>query len=421
LIGRAVDLLRASSGARASSYLLAGTVASLLGTYAYNLVCIRWLGLKGYGDVAALTALATILLLPLLGVQAAVSRETARFRAAGDVHSEGALLHMTTRRVLVLDAIAIALLVALSPAISSALKIGATASAVAAAFLVGSGVIVPVFQGFLQGAERFGRAALALGVYGVSRPLFAMPLMLLGFGVAGAITGSTVAALVAGAITVAGLGDVYRRHERGKVALELEGFKPVIVGLLAFTILVNADVVVAKAFLDPEEAGTYAAASLVGKLAALLPAGAIAPVLLPRATGRLHRGEDPTRLVSISLAATAAFGVAFTAVLLAVPRSFVEWGFGEEFGDAEDLLAPCAAVMALCGIINVNLTFAFALRDNGLVVLVCAAVAVQAVLFALLHDSAYEILAATALAALFVIVLHELRSPAAMWRLLRPG
>ena len=59
-------------------------MAVLAGAYAYNLVCIRWLGAADYGDVAALTALSTILLLPLLGVQAALAREVAAFRARGN-------------------------------------------------------------------------------------------------------------------------------------------------------------------------------------------------------------------------------------------------------------------------------------------------------------------------------------------------
>ena len=77
--------------------------------------------------------------------------------------------------------------------------------------------------------------------------------------------------------------------------------------------------------------------------------------------------------------------------------------------------------MTLCGLINVNLTFAFALRDRGLLHLLGVALLVQAIAFALLHDDPYQILAATAVAALVVVLLHEAWSPFAVWRLLRPG
>ena len=111
----------------------------------------------------------------------------------------------------------------------------------------------------------------------------------------------------------------------------------------------------------------------------------------------------------------------FTASLALVPTSLVTWTFGERSRTHADLLAPCAAVMTLCGLINVNLTFAFALRDVQLIRLLGLGMVVQLAAFAVLHDSPYEILAATAIGALAVIVPHELRSPVAVWRLLRPG
>src|SRR5262245_18044706 len=72
---------RSESGVRAGAILLASSLAVAASSYLYNLICIRWLGAKGYGDVAALTALTMIVFLPLTGVQAAISREVAILRA----------------------------------------------------------------------------------------------------------------------------------------------------------------------------------------------------------------------------------------------------------------------------------------------------------------------------------------------------
>jgi O-antigen/teichoic acid export membrane protein len=412
-------IVRASTGVRASALLVGGVAANIAGGYAYNLLCIRWLGAKDYGQVAALTAIATIVLLPLLGVQAALAREVATFEATENRAANGALLRLTLRRTLFLAVLLLGVLLAFAPVIREVLKITALASVVATALLVATGVALPILQGFLQGLERFGRITFALAVYGFGRPLLAMPLVLAGFGVVGALSATTIAGLVASGILFYAVSGLLSRPAVTSVALELKDFTPVIVGLLGFTVLMNSDVIAAKIFLSDADAGTYAAAALIGKLAALLPAGAIAPVLLPRATARIERGHDPARLVMAALAAAAVFGTALTLALLAVPASVVEWAFGAQFGGAAVLLAPCAAVMTLCGIINVHLTFAFALRDRWLVAVLCAGAVVDVALLAVLHDSAYEILAATALAALAVIALHEARSPAAAWRLLR--
>jgi hypothetical protein len=144
-------------------------------------------------------------------------------------------------------------------------------------------------------------------------------------------------------------------------------------------------------------------------------------VLLPRTTARIEANQDPKAIVSAALLTTAAFGVLLTAALASVPTSLVTSMFGEQFAEASDFLAPCAAVMTLCGLINVNMTFAFALRDGQLIRLLVLGMLVQLGAFVVLHDSPYEILAATAIGALVVIVPHELRSPVAVWRLLGPG
>jgi O-antigen/teichoic acid export membrane protein len=419
LARRALAGARASTGVRASGALLAGAAGTLAGAYLYNLICIRWLGARDYGDVAALTTIATILLLPLLGVQAALAREVATFKAEDNDAAISSLLSLTIRRALFFGVPAVLLLLAMAPLIANALNIDATASAVAAVFLISVSAPIPVLQGFLQGLERYTRIAAGLAAYGFGRALLVMPILLIGFGVWGALTAGTIAAAIAVAITVVGVRDVWGRSSATAIALDLRSFKPVIFGLFAFTVLMNADILAAKVFLSEHEAGNFASASLVGKLAALLPAGVLAPVLLPRATARLHRGADARALVGAALLVTAAFGALLTLMLLAVPQSLVEWAFGEQFGSARDLLAPCAAVMTLCGLINVNLTFAFALRDHWLIVLLGFAVLVQAALYTVLHGSAYEILAATAIAALVVIVPHELRSPTSTWRLFK--
>jgi O-antigen/teichoic acid export membrane protein len=420
VIGRALRFARASTGVRASGQLLVGAAAVLAGAYGYNLLCIRWLGPRDYGDVAALTALSTIVLLPLLGVQAALAREVSTYRAHGNERAIAALLRLTLWRTLLFGGAAALALTALAPVISSLLGISKTASTVSAVAMTFAGSFFPLLQAFLQGLERFGRIAVAMVAYGLGRPVFAIPILLAGFGVAGAIAAGAVSALVASLIVILALSALLS-EPKTDAHIRLTAFWPVIFGLFAFTVLTNADVVAAKAFLDETEAGTYASASLVGKVAALLPAGVIAPVLLPKATARLAANQDATAIVSAALLTTAAFGVLLTALLAAVPTGLVTWTFGEQFAEARDLLAPCAAVMTLCGLINVNLTFAFALRDVQLIRLLGAGVLVQLAAFAVLHDSPYEILAATAIGALVVIIPHELKSPVAVWRLLRPG
>lgn len=420
MLDRATRLVRAPGGVRSGAILLASGAALTASSYLYNLICIRWLGPESYGDVAALTAVSMIVFLPLLGVQSALAREVARLRAGSEVAALGQLLRGTIIRTTILATGGAALLVAAAPLLARSVDLDWESVAVTSA-LIAFGTLMAVCQGFLQGLGRFGAVGASTGVYASLRPVLVIPLLLLGLGVAGAMAASALAAVAGLAFALRALRDV----DRGKAAApdarpRIENFGLVVAALLAFTLLTNLDLLVAKAFLAEDDAGTYASAALVGKLAAFVPAAAISPVLLPSVTARLRRGEDATGPLRKSLVVAVAFGLALTGVLALVPESLVAWSFGSGFADATPLLAPSAAAMTIYGTLNVHLAFALAAGDRLFVWLLGAGVAAQLVLFAFLHGSGYQIIAAMALAGLPVLVIHEIRSPVAGWRLWRP-
>jgi O-antigen/teichoic acid export membrane protein len=419
VLGRVTRLVRAPGGVRAGAILLVSIAAVAASSYLYNLICIRWLGPKSYGEVAALTALSMIVFLPLLGVQTALAREVARLRGGAEAGVIGGLFRVSLRRTSLLVTAFGAALTACAPLLARAFDL-AWEAVLVTAVLIGLGTLLAVCQGFLQGLGRFGMLGASNGVYAALRPVLVIPLLLLGLGVSGAMAASAVAALAGMSFAFWVLRDLSRSGSAQARSVRIENFGLAVGGLLAFTILTNADLLVAKASLSAQEAGTYASAALVGKLAAFVPAAAISPVLLPSVTSRLQRGEDVREPLRKSLIVAVAFGLALTGVLFLVPESFVAWSFGPGFANATGLLAPSAAAMTIYGAINVHLAFALAVGDRPFVWLLGAAVTIELTLFAVLHGSGYQLIAAMALAGLPVIVIHEIRSPAAGWRLWRP-
>jgi hypothetical protein len=97
----------------------------------------------------------------------------------------------------------------------------------------------------------------------------------------------------------------------------------------------------------------------------------------------------------------------------------VVFSFGPDFAGARDLLAPSAAAMTLYGALSVHLSMALAMHDRVLVSLLVAAVPIELALFAFLHASGYEIIAAMAIAAAIPLAIHEARSRHSTWRMVR--
>src|SRR4051812_38135293 len=61
--------MRASEGVRAGVILSIATVILNGSAYIYAVACIRYLGSRGYGDVAAMLALFSLVSLPLVSIQ----------------------------------------------------------------------------------------------------------------------------------------------------------------------------------------------------------------------------------------------------------------------------------------------------------------------------------------------------------------
>jgi O-antigen/teichoic acid export membrane protein len=398
--------------------LLVGAIVLSGGSYLYNVICIRWLGGEAFGDVAALTTLSTLVFLPLTGVQGAVAREAARLGAEGDDTKVAAFARAVARRTLFLAAGLVCGVAALTPVIEHTLHVTSGASVLLTAALIGVGTLLTVLQGVLQGVGMFRRMALGLVVYGLARPILVPPLQLLGASVAGAMAASALGVAVAAAVSLGPVAALARRTHSTK-APPVQGFRLVLIGLLAMTALTNLDVLVAKAGLSSHAAGVYASAALVGKLALLIPSAAVGAILLPRATARVSRGQDATPIVLRSMAVTVGFGLGLTLALALLPRSAVVFSFGPDFAGARDLLAPSAAAMTLYGALSVHLSMALATHDRSLVSMLVAAVPFELALFILLHASGYEIIVAMAIAAAIPLAIHEARSPHSTWRMAR--
>src|ERR1043165_6089865 len=85
--------MRASQGVRAGAFLSVATLVLNGASYVYYVACIRYLGSRVYGDVAAMVALFSLVSLPLVSIQSLLAREAAQLPSQNSV---GVLLRRAT-------------------------------------------------------------------------------------------------------------------------------------------------------------------------------------------------------------------------------------------------------------------------------------------------------------------------------------
>jgi O-antigen/teichoic acid export membrane protein len=401
--------------------MVAAVAGASVGGYLFNLVAIRWLGAPGYGEVAALTSLTLLVLLPLVSIQNAVGRDVAHLLATARKARVTAHFHRWLARMLGLGLLLGGATVLATGPIQDRLGIESATSVWLTAAAIAVSTVLPVTQGVLQGLQRFRWLAASTLAFALVRPLLAPPLILLG-GVSGAMAATAIAAVVPVAIT--GLG-IRRALSRLETTLQDVAddhstmLWPALLGVTGFTVLTNIDVVVAKATLSAQEAGNYASAALVGK-AVLFAAAGITAVLLPRMTTYLFSDRGAiTSAVRRSLLTVALLGVAFAAVLAPLPESFVLWLFGPSFGDARELLAPFALAMTVAAVAQVLLTIALAAGDRRYPAVLAVVAAVDVTALSVFNASSQMILVVTAVSCTVAVAAYEAVAGLPLRRVLR--
>lgn len=258
--------------------------------------------------------------------------------------------------------------------------------------MISVAVLVPAFGvlGVAQGRrhdERFGWAYAAVGLW---RAVGAVAIVVLlptatgaGAGlVLGALIGTTHAARIAGVDLLAVLrgapsmsstgprrsaqpGEMHRsmRHELWRN----------VSSLLGLYVLMNLDMVLARAFLTTHESAQYAVGALVAKIAFFLP-GFITAVLFARMA---VTGGHRARLVSV--AATVVFGVIATAVTYLFSRWILLIVAGQGYVGLAPHLWLFAAQGGLYAVIQALLYVRLAAEDRGTALLVWLALVVFAV------------------------------------------
>jgi len=410
-----VGRLRTSHGFQGGVILAFATLVLNGCAYLYNVACIRYLGPRAYGDIAALLALTAVVALPLGSVQVILAREVAQFPSLA---MTARLLRRVTLWAALLGAGLVLLGIVLVVPIQDLLNVDSRAAVVAGISSLLFWIVAAVLYGVLQGALRFKALSATYAIAGVSRLALVIPALLLGFGVVGALTVNTLAGALAVLLAFQALRDLWRmREDAEEPTFDRREVGVMLAGSLAFASLTNIDIVLAAYFLPADVAGVYAAAALVGKVVLFLPQS-IVTVLLPKAAVRIAAGFSPHKILLASAAVTLAITLTATVVLALTPESALVWAFGPDFREATALLGWFGLAMTAAALVNIYLSVYFAERDARFPMVVLGAAIAQVVGIAIWHSEPRSIVLVTLACCTAAMVIHELAFPFALRRVL---
>ena len=389
------------------------TLLSSAVAYGSNLAFSRVLSPESFGDLTALLALAVVISVPTGAAQTVVAARVAAHNAAGEVDRIVYIVRYALAHVCLIATVVMLLYIAAIPFVNSALELQALGAAIALTPVIWLVFPVPIVLGVLQGLERyvaFGFMSLAIAL---SRPAFGIPWAKSGGGAGGALAGQAIGNIIvliaAGFLlrgwwrrTGSGAGKAGLKRKPNVATVSASG------AFVAFAVISNFDIVLAKLFLTPREVGVYAALATVGKILIFLP-GAIAVALVPsaaRAREDLRERGKALRVAAIAVVSTTAV-VAIPIGLM--PEKTIELMFGERYiGGAPGVLPMMFAGTGLA-LLYLLVVYSVTIEDRRWMLLLVMGVGLQVLGIWQFHDSPAQIASVQAFVVGVVLIVNEAR------------
>jgi O-antigen/teichoic acid export membrane protein len=317
-----------------SSKLLGGSLTLLAGSglvgitnFLYNVATARMLGPTAFANATAVYTLLMLMSAITLTFQVVCAKYVAKSAVAAEQYSAYSTLHRQAWMAGV--GLGVLLLVFQSP-ISDYLNLPDRSLIVLLA--VGTAFYIPlgVRRGYTQGIHSFGHLAINFMLEGMVRLVGAIVFIRLGLGVKGAVLASVVAVVVS---------YVFAKFAPSLKALRSTLSIPFKEGLQAIVffagqvVINNFDILLVKHFFASEEAGVYAAVSLVGRVVNMC-AWSVVNTMFPVSAAARSNDREARRVLLTSLILVFLILSVLILGISAVPSFLWKVIFGAHLGES---------------------------------------------------------------------------------------
>lgn len=374
-----------------SAIMFAGGMGINVVNYIYHLVFARVLGPQEYGTLAALYSILYITsIIPL-----STSVSIVKFISGANGLEEKRYIYSKINRFVFIVALIISLAIVVStPFVSDFLKIADPVAILLIAPIVFFSLLALVNQSTAQGSLNFVGYTIPNLVSSVGKFGIGYILIVLGFMARGAMVGVLISvcfAYLASLFFVAQLrsGKVVNTNFRLKKFLRYSF--PVLIQAISFTSIFTTDLILAKHYLDPHQAGIYAALSTLGKII-FFASSPIASTMFPIVSQRHARGESYSKIFQISLLLTAVISFGAAVLYWLIPSFIINTLYGEKYLEASNYLVWMGLFIAFYSLAYLLINFSLSFEKTKIVIVPLLASLVQVVLIYLFHSDILQIL-----------------------------
>jgi O-antigen/teichoic acid export membrane protein len=374
----------------------------------FNFASARLLGPADYGTLAALIGIIFLFSISNETIQTVVCRYSTTF----NVHKNNKKLKgLIDHEIYYFFKLAIVLFLIFAAAsffiLQKVFSIDWMLLTLAGIFIFGA-FLIPITRGILQGTKKFKGLGLTYITESTVKLVLAITLILLGFGVYGAVIGVILGIMTAFAISFIPLKDILKiKSEKAKI--HIRSYMPSLISIASIMIFFTLDILLAKIFFNAELVGYYAAVSNLGKVIFLGTWG-IARAMFPLASEKHDKKENPREILEQTFTFVFFASLVVLAVYMFFSKQLISILYGGEYTSVSNLLIYPAFAMALLSVTNVFVLYNLCINKPKRNYMALLGVLIQVLLLCYFHKTLFQfsiVLIFSNMILLFLILLYE--------------
>jgi O-antigen/teichoic acid export membrane protein len=377
--------VRGSRLVRQNLVLFIGGFLAGAGGFVYHSIAGRALGPEAYGEVSALVGVYTVGATVNLMLVVVLARYAATLKATGRT---GAIRHIMVRtaKVISMPAVVFCLIgAALSIPGASFLQLRSPVPLIMVVIAIAAYWYTAIPRGVLQGSQRFTALSANLSFEILVRTGLLVVFLGLGLAVFGATLAILAGVVLAFALGLYTLRDVLAAEPDPVRVRTMATFAvTATAGTLGISLLYNADVVLAKHFLNDHDAGIYGS---LNKIGTILYYGtlSVSQVLFPRVLEAVAKRHHPGRLLMLSAGIMTLLGLCAIAVFAAASGLVVGVLYGPKYQAAQPFMLAIGFIGLGWSLNNLLVQFFMAVHDRVFIALLAAGCILEVLLIVAFH------------------------------------
>ena len=353
--------------------------------FVYNISMARLLSLADYGKLTTLIYFIVIFAVFNETIQLVISKYSTSEDSEGKIKN---IIKKSFRRASKISLIFYIIFLVISIFISSFLEIEFPLLALTGLMIFAS-FFLPITRGVMQGKKKFSSLGWNMASEGAIKFIAAILLVLVGFGVYGALFGIVLGSAGALVLSRLNLRNILSFREEPSSTPKIHSYIiPVFIVMLVIVLFLSLDVILARLFFEPEIVGIYAISSTIAKII-FIGTQPISKAMFPFTSESEKKKESYKSFIGSLKIIGILIAVALILVFL-FSNLIIRLYAGRFVAPAAGILFYLAIAMGLLSFTNLILFYNLATKKTKHFWILFIFVLIEIVLLSLFHENLFQ-------------------------------